>query len=213
MQEPGGSHRDYDSRPLIEDELGADPLVAYRRWLDEAEDAGLPEPGAVTLATVDGEGRPDARIVLLRGIDAEGVVFYTNRRSTKGEQLAVAPHAAVVSYWDALHRQVRLRGRVRLLEDATSDAYFATRPRPSQLAAWASDQSYPIDDRDELDRRVAELDRCYADGEVPRPPHWGGYRIDVQEVEFWQGRPARLHERLRYCRQDPGGWDVVRLQP
>lgn len=212
MEQPVRPHRDYDRADLSLDELGDDPLVAYQRWLADAQAADLAEPSAITLATVDPDGRPDARIVLLRGIDERGIIFYTNRRSTKGRQLAHLQAAAVVSYWDPLHRQVRLRGSVHVLDDHASDVYFAGRPRPSQLAAWASEQSEPISDRSELERRVAEFERRFADVEVPRPPHWGGYRVEAQEVEFWQGRPARLHERMRY--QSAGdGWRIERLQP
>lgn len=217
VDERTAARRDYDSSELTAEMLGPDPLAAYRRWLEDAVAAEHPEvtePAAATLATVDPDGHPDARMVLLRSIDERGVVFYTNRRSTKGRQLAAVPQAAVVSYWGPLHRQVRLRGPAEVLSDEESDRYFARRPRESQLAAWASQQSEPIGDRGELTARVEELDERYSDVEVPRPPHWGGYLVAATEVEFWQGRPARLHERLRYRRaQVDDAWQVERLQP
>ncbi len=209
-------HHEYDGppdAPLTVEVLGPDPLAAYRRWLAEAQAADLHEPAAATLATVDADGRPDARMVLLREIGDTGVVFYTNRRSTKGGQLAATPEAALVSYWGPWHRQVRLRGAVTELSDAASDAYFATRPRGSRIAAWASAQSEELTDRRELEERVRELEERYRGVEVPRPPHWGGYLVTAAEVEFWQGRPARLHERLRYRATGDGTWHTTLLQP
>jgi pyridoxamine 5'-phosphate oxidase len=203
---------DYGRGSLGGGDLATDPLHQLQVWTDEALRAGVDEATAVVLATVDANGVPDARVVLLRGIDDRGVWWFTNRRSPKGEQLAASPYAAVVAHWQPLERQVRLRGPVELLPDAESDAYFASRPRDAQIGAWASDQSDPVDDRRTLDVQVAEVEERFAGREVPRPDHWGGYLLRPQEVEFWQGRPARLHDRLRYRRRDDG-WGVVRLQP
>lgn len=204
--------QDYRSGTLDTEDLAGTPLHTARRWLDEAVAAGLPEPTAVTLATVDEDGLPDARVVLLRGLDDDGLVWFTNRSSAKGAQLAATPTAAVVAYWPALERQIRFRGPVELLEDAACDAYFAARPRGSQLGAWASQQSRPVPDRAALEARVEEVAVRFGDGPVPRPPYWGGYRMTPRQVELWQGRPSRLHDRLRCTRQD-GGWVIQRLQP
>jgi pyridoxamine 5'-phosphate oxidase len=211
---------EYRGGALELDEVADGPLQAVRRWLDEAIAADLPEPTAVTLATVDADGRPDARVVLLRGLDGRGAVWFTNRRSAKGRQLGAVPAAALVAYWPQLDRQVRLQGPVTELSDAESDAYFAARPRGSQLAAWASEQSEPVDDRAALERRVAEVEGRFAGRDVPRPPHWGGYLLTPTSIELWQGRPSRLHDRLRCTwlggdgpRHDPSGWRVDRLQP
>lgn len=197
---------------LTEEDLGHGPIALARRWLDEAIAAELPEPTAVTLATVDGTGHPDARTVLLRGLDEDGAVWFTNTSSAKGDQLATVPYAALVAYWPVLERQVRLRGPVVRVPDGQADAYFASRPRGSQLAAWASAQSKTVSDRAALERQVATVTDRFRDGPVPRPPHWTGYRLTPDVVEFWQGRPSRLHDRLR-ARRAGVGWQLERLQP
>ena len=211
---------EYHAGALEAAEVTDGPLQAVRRWLDEAVAAELPEPTAVTLATVDADGRADARIVLLRGLDDRGAIWYTNRRSAKGRQLARVASAALVAFWPQLERQVRLRGPVAPLPDAESDAYFASRPRGSQLGAWASEQSETVADRAALERQVAEVEARFAGSAVPRPPHWGGYLLSPQVIELWQGRASRLHDRLRCTwvaadgpRRDPSGWRVERLQP
>ncbi len=196
------------------DELNTDPLATLADWLDEAETADEHEPTAMCLATVDDDGTPDARMVLLKGVDERGLRFFTNRLSTKGMQLAQRPAAAVVLQWPSLHRQVRARGTVTELPDTESDAYFASRDRTSQLGAWASAQSRPIGSRAELESAFAAVEERFAGGPVPRPPHWGGYLVSPTEVELWQGRRGRLHDRLRYRRSDPAAaWEVTRLQP
>ena len=196
------------------DEAGADPdpLVQFEAWLAGAVEAGIPEPNAMVLSTVGVDGMPSARTVLLKGLDAHGFAFFTNRRSRKGAELAARPAAALVFPWIVIGRQVTARGAVVPLDDAASDAYFATRPRGSQLAAWASAQSAALLDRDTLEGAVQEVAARFGDDQVPRPEHWGGYRVEPAEVEFWQGRPDRLHDRLRYTRND-GRWSIQRLWP
>lgn len=192
-----------------------DPLLAVRRWIGEALDAGTEvEPTAMTVATVEDHPsgpRPDARVMLCKGMD-HGLLFYTSRTSAKAAQLAARPAAAAVFLWTALERQVRVRGDIEVVDDATSDAYFATRPRGSQLSAWTSDQSQPVADRAALEARVTEVTARFEGQDVPRPPHWGGYRLVPATVELWQGRPDRLHDRLRWRRTDDR-WTLERLQP
>jgi pyridoxamine 5'-phosphate oxidase len=191
----------------------ADPVAEIRAWLDEARArTDLPNPDAMTLATIDPDGRPSARIVLLKQVDARGAVFFTNIESRKGRALAANPHAALVLHWDTLKRQLRIEGAVTEVEAETSDAYFATRPRASRIGAWASDQSRPVSGRRELDLRVAKAVARYAIGPIARPPFWGGYRVALERIEFWQGREARLHDRLVYVR-DGDAWRTEMLFP
>ena len=200
-----------DIPPLGREDLEPDPFVQFAVWFDRAsEEAPLAE--AMTLATVDSDGAPDARMVLLKGVDARGFRFFTNHFSAKGAQLAARPEAALILYWRELDRQVRVRGSVEQLHDAESDEYFATRPRQSQLGAWASPQSRPLADRAELDARLADVMARFGDDEVERPPHWGGYLVRPATIEFWQGQVGRLHDRFLYTR-DGGGWRLERLAP
>jgi len=189
-----------------------DPVVQLRRWLQAAIAADVAEPTAMTLATADAHGRPSARTVLLKGLDGRGAVFFTNYASAKARDLEANPRAALVLLWVALARQVRITGAVARTTAEESDAYFATRPPGSRLSAWASPQSAVVADRDELTRRVAEVAARHPAG-LPRPPHWGGYRVRLDEVELWQGRPDRLHDRLRYASTGPATWRVERLAP
>ena len=192
--------------------LSQDPLELFEHWFAEAKRAGVEVPEAMTLATADGEGVPSARMVLLKGAGEDGFVFYTGYGSRKGEELEQNPRAALVFYWRPLGRQVRVEGSVERVSEPESAAYFATRPRGSQLAAWASLQSRPLGRREELDRRYAELEREYEGRDVPLPPHWGGYRLHPEAIEFWEHRENRLHDRLRYTRAREG-WNVEMLSP
>lgn len=199
-------------RTLDEKHSPGDPLVLFDRWFRDANDAQLPLAESMTLATIGADGRPAARVVLLKAVEDGGFVFYTNYDSRKGRELAGSPHAALVFHWAALERQVRIEGSVTKVDDAASDAYFASRPLGSRHSALASPQSAVVPDRDWLETQVKEVIARYGH-QVPRPPHWGGYCVRPQTVEFWQGRADRLHDRLVYRRQPDGAWSIERLAP
>ncbi len=207
------SHKHDRSQGLAETDLDRDPIKQFRSWLAQALAAQLPEPLAMTLATATAAGKPSARMVLLRGFDERGFVFFTNYESRKAQELQSNPQAALVIYWPELDRQIRIEGRVARVTPEESDAYFQSRARGSRLGAWASPQSQVISDREALDRRMQELSAEYQEKDVLRPPHWGGYRLTPESIEFWQGRDNRLHDRLRYRRLDSGGWLLERLAP
>jgi len=209
MRAPTGLHAD---RSLERDDLLDDPVAQFRRWLDEAADAGVPLPNAMALATAGADGRPSTRHVLLRGVDTRGFTFFTNRESRKGRQLDENPHAALVFLWKELDRQVEVEGRVERTSDEESDAYFGGRPRGAQVGAWASPQSATLRGRDDLMRRVADAEARFGDDPVPRPPFWGGFRVVPDRIEFWQGHEHRLHDRFSYARADDG-WRIDRLAP
>ncbi len=191
----------------------ADPIPVFNAWFAAAQSVGIPNPNAMTLASVDGEGNPSARIVLLKSFDRDGAVFFTNRLSQKGRALAAHPRAALLFHWDILETQIRIEGSVVHTTNAESDEYFQSRPRESRINAWASNQSEPIATRAALEARAAEITRKYEGIEIPRPPHWGGYRVALELIEFWRGDKFRLHDRVRYTRAPDGAYRITRLCP
>lgn len=204
--------KEYTKNGLSEDEVADHPLEQFQNWFDAALESGLPEPNAMHLSTVGEDYQPSSRIVLLKELDDKGFVFYTNYHGKKGRDLAVNPFASLTFFWVDLERQVRIEGKVTKVSAEESDEYFAVRPRGSQIGAWVSHQSEIIPSRDVLEQKQKEYEKQFADKKVPRPPHWGGYRLIPDCVEFWQGRPSRLHDRLVYDLQD-GRWTVSRLAP
>jgi pyridoxamine 5'-phosphate oxidase len=205
--------KDYTLKDLNENEIDKNPFIQFKIWFNQSVAAQLPEPNAMTLATCTPDGKPSARMVLLKDIDERGFVLFTNYKSQKGQEISVNPQAALVFWWAELERQVRIVGTVEKISSAQSDSYFEVRPPFSRLGAWASNQSEVIANRDVLEAQLIEFQRQYENQEVPRPPHWGGFRVIPQEIEFWQGRSSRLHDRLRYTLIDNGNWKIERLSP
>jgi len=208
-----GLRREHTSGAFADEDAHPDPFEQFRLWLGDAHGSGVLQANAMTLSTVDEHGHPDARIVLLKGFDKRGLVFYTHRTSRKGRQLSANPYAALTFFWDVLERQVRVLGSVEWTSDAESDEYFHSRPRSSQLGAIVSDQSAIIPGRQTLEQALVELEASSGRDRLDRPPAWGGYRVRPSEFEFWQGRPSRLHDRIRYVQDADGHWTRERLAP
>lgn len=204
---------EYQAATLTESDVLANPFAQFDKWFHEALEAKVLEVNAMTLSTATPDGKPSSRIVLLKALDDKGFTFFTNYHSEKGQMLAANPYAALNFFWAELERQVRIEGRVEKVSHEESDQYFASRPKTSQIGAWVSEQSRVISGRGELDKKLEELTVYYADKEVIRPPHWGGYRLLPTEIEFWQGRHSRLHDRLKYSKETEGAWKLVRLSP
>lgn len=205
--------RDYEAGALHRRDLDADPIRQFERWLNDAIAADQLEPTAMTLATASPDGRPTARIVLLKSFDAKGFVFFTNYLSKKGREIGANPNVELCFFWDKLERTVRVHGSVARTSREESETYFRRRPKRSQIGAAASNQSETVVNREVLERRFAELEKQYENSDVPTPPHWGGFRVTPESVEFWQGRKSRLHDRFRYQRGQAGGWVIERIAP
>jgi len=205
--------QEYSLQRLNKTDAHPNPFEQFTLWFDQALAAKLPEPNAMTLATATPDGKPSARMVLLKGYDERGFVFYTNYKSRKGQQLLANPWGAIAFWWTQLERQVRIEGQIEQVSAEESDAYFYSRPQDSQLGAWASEQSQVIDSHEVLEQRLQQLKKEYENKTIPRPPHWGGFRLIPVAMEFWQGRPSRLHDRLLYQRTEKGSWMIQRLSP
>lgn len=206
--------KEYTMNGLSEHEVADQPMAQFRQWFEAALDAGVPEPNAMHLSTVGEHNRPSSRIVLIKELENNGIVFYTNYHGRKGRELAVNPFASLTFFWPELERQVRIEGKVEKVSAAESDKYFASRPRGSQIGAWVSHQSEYLPTREILDEKQDAYEAQFADAPVPRPPHWGGYRMVPDRVEFWQGRPSRLHDRIVYALDKTNGsWSIGRLSP
>lgn len=205
--------RDYMLAALDEDTVGHDPILFFHKWFAEAEAAQITEINAMTLATADGQGFPHARIVLLKGLDSQGFVFFTNYDSAKGQEINSNPRVALAFFWKELERQVRIEGFIEKIHPDESDVYFKSRPAGSRLGAWASPQSKPIPDRNILDLNYAKYEAEFSNIDIPRPLHWGGYRVKPNHIEFWQGRTSRMHDRLLFTKNEKGSWDRSRLAP
>ena len=204
--------KEYKLQTLLEEDVAKEPIAQFTKWWNEATASHIDEVNAMTVATVDADNRPSARIVLLKGYDANGFVFFTNYHSTKGKEMEHNSNVALLFFWKELERQVRIEGTVSKVSAAASDEYFASRPAGSKIGAWASPQSTMIRSREVIEENVLELEKTFADKAISRPPHWGGYVVKPERIEFWQGRPSRLHDRIQYELQD-GAWIINRLAP
>jgi pyridoxamine 5'-phosphate oxidase len=212
MHEISGIRTDYKLKSLTEEDASADAIQQFTTWWNDAIHSQIEEVNAMTLCTADSAGQPDGRIVLLKGYDADGFVFFTNYESRKGREIAENPRASLVFFWKELERQIRIQGMIEKTSEAESDAYFHSRPLESRIGAWASPQSSVIASRDIIEENVMEVQKNFSGSSIDRPPHWGGFRVIPAEIEFWQGRPGRLHDRLRYTKSSTG-WEIKRLAP